>query len=157
MTKNNLRLYNILFPIWLFWLWPTVIWLIILPANFVIDTLVLVIALKVLHIGQEFAVWKRSIVKVWLIGFVSDFLGAAFILAIMLLLDAVGSPLNTILFPGTTIISIPGVLLSGILIYFFNRKLSFGRQELTAVQIHKLSLALAVFTAPYAMMIPLYG
>ena len=41
MTKNNLRLYNILFPIWLFWLWPTVIWLVILPANFVIDTLVL--------------------------------------------------------------------------------------------------------------------
>ena len=65
--------------------------------------------------------------------------------------------MKTILFPGTTIISIPGVLLSGVLIYFFNRKLSFGRQELTAVQIHKLSLALAVFTAPYAMMIPLYG
>lgn len=157
MTKNNLRLYNILFPIWLFWLWPTVIWLVILPANFVIDTLVLVIALKVLHIGQAFTVWKRSIVKVWLIGFASDFLGAALILAIMLLLDAVGSPLNTILFPGTTIISIPGVLLSGVLIYFFNQKLSFGRRELTAVQIHKLSLALAVFTAPYAMMIPLYG
>lgn len=156
MTEKN-RLYNILFPIWLFWLWPTVLWLVILPANFVIDTLVLMIAAYLLHLGPLFTVWKRSILKIWVIGFVSDFLGAALILAIMLLIDATGLHINTMLFPWTTLISIPGVALSGWLIFWSNKRFSFRKLELDAVQIRHLSLALAIFTAPYAMMIPLYG
>lgn len=156
MTEKN-RLYNILFPIWLFWLWPTVLWLVILPANFVIDTLVLVIAAYLLHLRPLFTVWKCSILKIWVIGFVGDFLGAALILAIMLLIDATGLHINTMLFPWTTLISIPGVMLSGWLIFWGNKHFSFQKLGLNAVQLHRLSLALAVFTAPYAMMIPLYG
>lgn len=155
--KKPVRLNNILFPIWLFWLLPTYVWLIILPANFVIDSLVLVLAMNAFRLDNKLRIWKHNILKVWIIGFVSDFIGAAVIFGIMLVLDSVIPRFNTILFPGTTLISLPGVVLAGVLIYFLNRRFSFTKCGLSAAQVHKLSLALAVFTAPYAMMIPLYG
>ncbi|MDO4175388.1 MAG: hypothetical protein Q4D42_11555, partial [Eubacteriales bacterium] len=70
--KRNVRLYNILFPMWMFWLWPTPVWLIILPANFVIDSLVLLAAMKWKRIADWKNAWRKSIVKVWLLGFLSD-------------------------------------------------------------------------------------
>ncbi|MCH5344620.1 MAG: hypothetical protein J1E64_11320 [Acetatifactor sp.] len=155
--KKTVRFNNILFPIWLFWLLPTYVWLIILPANFVIDSLVLVLAMNVLRLENKLSIWKHSILKVWIIGFVSDFIGAAAIFGIMLVLDSLIPRFNTMLFPGTTLISLPGVALAGVLIYFLNRRFSFTKCGLSAAQVHKLCLALAVFTAPHAMMIPLYG
>ena len=155
--KKNVRLYNILFPIWLFWLLPTSAWLIILPANFAIDSLVLVIAMRVQRLENKLRIWIKSILRVWIIGFISDLIGAAVIFGLMLLIDSVRPHWNTILFPGTTLISLPGVTLAGVLIYFLNKRFSFTRCELSVEQIRRLSLALAVFTAPYAMLIPLYG
>ena len=49
---------------------------------------------------------------------------------------------------------LPGIAVAGMLIYLLNRRFSFRRTALTAEQIHRLSLALAVFTAPYTMLIP---
>lgn len=57
----------------------------------------------------------------------------------------------------TTLLAIPGVALSGILIFQFNKRYSFVKCLLDNTQILQLSLALAFFTAPYAMLIPLYG
>ena len=61
------------------------------------------------------------------------------------------------LFPGTTLLAIPGVVLSGVLIYRLDRRYAFVKCLSDERQIHELSLALAFFTAPYAMLIPLYG
>ena len=49
------------------------------------------------------------------------------------------------------------MLLSAVLIYMLDRRYAFQECALDEAQIHKLSLALAVLTAPYAMLIPLYG
>lgn len=155
--KKEARLYNILFPIWLFWLWPTGAWLLLLPANFAIDSLVLCLAMARQPMENKRAVWKRSILKIWAIGFASDLIGAAAIFGLMLLIDGVGLPWDTFHFPGTTLMSLPGVALAGALIYGFNKRFSFPTCGLPPEQIHKLSLALAVFTAPYAMLLPLYG
>lgn len=83
----------------------------------------------------------------------------ALIFVLMLVSDWLKLPFNLILFPATTIIAIPGVLLAGVLIFFLNKRFSFQKlqDELSGEQIHKLCLALAIFTAPYAMFIPLYG
>lgn len=62
-------------------------------------------------------------------------------------------PLN---FPGSTVFAIPGAALAGLLIYWFNCRLSFRRTGLPEQTAHKLCLALAVATAPYTMLIPLY-
>jgi hypothetical protein len=55
------------------------------------------------------------------------------------------------------LLAIPGVVLSGVLIYLLDRRYAFAKCLSNERQIHELSLALAFFTAPYAMLIPLYG
>lgn len=76
MRKKEIRLYNLLFPIWMFFIWPSVLWLILLPANFVIDSVVLLLTMYALHLENRISLWKKSIVRIWLIGFLSDFIGA---------------------------------------------------------------------------------
>ncbi|MDO4175331.1 MAG: hypothetical protein Q4D42_11260, partial [Eubacteriales bacterium] len=84
-------------------------------------------------------------------------IGAAVILCLMMFLDSVRPSWDTFYFPGTTLMSLPGVVLAGILIYFLNKRFSFTKCEWSAEQIHKISLVLALATAPYVMLIPLYG
>ena len=76
MKRHTIRLYNLIFPIWIFWMVPSLLWL-LLPANFLWDSLVLLAAAGWLRLQGKKELWKRSIVKVWLIGFAADFAGAA--------------------------------------------------------------------------------
>lgn len=151
--KRQLRLYNVLFPIWMLFLWPGVC-LILLPGNFLIDSLVLLLAMTALGYAGRKAVWKSAILKVWGVGFAADLVGAGITLGLMLLLDRLVPQWNTFLFPGGQLLVLPGIVIAGVLIYLLNRRFSFRRTALTAEQIHRLSLALAVFTAPYTMLIP---
>ena len=151
------RLYNILFPTWMFYLLPTGAWLILLPANFIIDSLVLWLAMRRIGIAERRDIWKRSILRIWGIGFLSDFIGASLTFGLFLLVDAARISWDIYLFPGTTLFAIPGVVLSGIFIYVLDKRYAFKKCALDDTQIQKLSLALAFLTAPYAMLIPLYG
>ena len=89
----------------------------------------------------------------------SDLIGAGLIFLIYMVITEL--PLlrffNPLLFPGTTLLSLPGVILAGVLIYWLNRKLTFRKSSLDPAAIHRLCLHLAIFTAPYTMLIPLYG
>lgn len=49
MKEKKIKLYNMAFPIWLLWLIP-ITWFIILPVNFFIDLLVVVLTMKYLKI-----------------------------------------------------------------------------------------------------------
>ena len=156
---NSVRLYNVMFPIWFFFFFP-IAWLLILPVNFGVDSLVLMLSARKQQVENKKALWKKHILPVWGIGFLSDLIGAG--LVFLIYLAVAESPLvdtfmNPVLFPGTTIISIPGVILAGFMIYFLNKKLTFRKSALDAAVIHKLCLHLAIFTAPYTMLIPLYG
>ena len=166
--SKSVRLYNVLFPIWfLMYLFPSWLPPVMLVFNFAFDTLVLALAARWQKIGGIRKLWRQSILRLWLLGFAADILGALLNLGIyfgiMALADLGGvwaealygfwHPLN---FPGSTVFAIPGAALAGLLIYWFNRRLSFRRTGLPAQTIHKLCLALAVATAPYTMLIPLY-
>ena len=155
--KHGIRLYNVLFPAWMFYLFPSWLWLFILPANFAVDSLVLCLAMRRLGIAGRREIWGKSIIRIWAFGFLSDFLGALLTLGLMLLIDAFHLSWDIYLFPGTTLLAIPGVVLSGVLIYLLDRRYAFAKCLSDERQIHELSLALAFFTAPYAMLIPLYG
>ena len=155
---NSIRLYNVMFPIWFFFFLP-ITWLLILPVNFGVDSLVLMLSARKQQVEDKKALWKKHILPVWGIGFLSDLIGAG--LVFLIYLAVAESPLvdtwmNPVLFPGTTIISIPGVILAGFMIYILNKKLTFRKSTLAAAVIHKLCLHLAIFTAPYTMLIPLY-
>lgn len=157
LRKRSSRLYNVLFPMWMFYLLPTGLWLIILPANFMIDSLVLWLAMQRIGIVERKDVWKHSIIRIWGIGFLSDLLGAFLTLGLFLLVDAAHLSWDVYLYPGTTLLAVPGVVLSGLLIYLLDKRYAFAKSSLDEAHIQKLSLALAIFTAPYAMLIPLYG
>lgn len=148
--KSDVKLYNVMFPIWFFFVYPTYLWFFILPANFAIDSLVLILALKFLKIDEKLKIWESAIFKIWGIGFLSDFIGAAITYPITTMVTS--ENFNPTYFPAATIVTIPGIL-----IYFLNKKFSFRKTQLTPKQIHSISLAFAVFTAPYVMMIPIYG
>lgn len=146
------KLYNVMFPIWLFFLYPTIVWLVILPVNFAVDSIVVLLSCK----ENKKEIWKKSILKVWLLGFASDFLGGAVALSAMLALEKLNINTSFDALVYSTIISIPAVIVAGILIYFLNKFFSFKNTPLEKQQIHRLCLYLAIFTAPYAMLIPGY-
>ena len=155
---RSIRLYNVMFPIWFFFFLPP-IWLVMLPVNFGVDTLVLMLSARRQQVEDRKALWKKHILPVWGIGFLGDLIGAGLVFLIYLVVaesPLVDTWMNPVLFPGTTIISIPGVVLAGVMIYILNRKLTFRKSALDPAVIHKLCLHLAIFTAPYTMLIPLY-
>ena len=55
--KNDTKLYNVLFPFWMLLLFPQV-WLIVLPGNFIIDSLVLIMSMLVLKISEKKQFYK---------------------------------------------------------------------------------------------------
>ena len=79
MKPKEVRRYNVLFPFWMMMLFPTV-WLIVLPGNFLIDSLVLFIALRWLGIDEKKLWYKRHILKIFTFGMLSDLVGAAYML-----------------------------------------------------------------------------
>jgi hypothetical protein len=98
---------------------------------------------------------------VWIFGFICDLIGAVLVIILYLLWSEMGATSahfwNPLFFPGTTLIAVPGVILAGVLIYFCNKRLVFRSSDLDPAAIHRICLHLAIFTAPYTMLIPLYG
>ncbi len=73
------KLYNVYFPIWLLIIFPTA-WLIALPVNFALDSVVLWIAMATLHLTDKGKLFRRTILWIWLFGFLADLLGGALLL-----------------------------------------------------------------------------
>ena len=79
--KGAVKLYNVLFPFWMLMLFPQ-LWLIILPGNFIIDSLVLLISLKMFKICESKRWYKTYILKIFAFGILSDIIGSAYMLFI---------------------------------------------------------------------------
>ena len=158
---KNYKLYNVMFPIWMLILFPTV-WLIVIPANFVIDSAVLLLGAHFFLRGREKEIWKKSILKVFIFGFLSDFVGAGFLTAGLFISsyfekstvfeEACNGP-TTI---GGFFILLFAVIFSAVCIYFADYKFSFKKIEAEVSQKKKLALLMAIATAPYTFFIPLY-
>lgn len=170
--KKEIRLYNIFFPIWLLLLFYPLYWLAVLPVNFIVDLLVIVIALRVLHAEDVKLKAKKSIWKVWGFGFLADILGGVLMVSTQFIglalerfaPDTAGrwwyeNMTNAVMFePFSTLPAFLWVLLcvavSGLFIYLFNMKFGLKKAIADPVERRKLALALAVFTAPYTFFIP---
>lgn len=165
--EYSIKLYNVIFPIWILWLIP-ITWLVVLPANFLIDLLVLVITLRCLKVENRKRIVKSSIWKVWLLGFLADFIGTAFMFLAGLIRFAPNSPIyewwysNIVMgvnydpfhsvysFLWTTVC----IIITGFCIYWFNYKISFKKTDLPKSQKKRLALSLAVVTVPYLFYLP---
>ena len=140
-----MRLYNILFPIW-FLLFIPITWVVVLPANFVIDSLVILITMKMIGVKFKKRMYKESILKVWGFGFLADIIGAAFLFVTMWILE-LATPGEDYLYLAIA------VLISAVFIFIFNYRVSFkGYDKRTRF---RMALSLSILTAPYTFLIPL--
>jgi len=163
--RSSVKLYNVMFPLWMLLLFPTA-WLAVLPANFIIDLAILVLGLRALGAPDVKASAKLTILRVWLMGFLADFIGG-FLMLLSNLLEFPGPfgewfyekiTIPTALNPFT---SLPAFLyttlclvISGLCIYWFNRAYALKRLSLPEEQKRRLALTLALCTAPYLFYFP---
>lgn len=164
---KEIRFYNALFPLWFLLFFP-VTWLVILPANFLIDSVVLLITLIILKEHRIWDCYKKIIIKAWIFGFLADFIGAG----LMFLTQAhifeyeskmgewwfkyIGNPVayNPFDNPYSFCYVALVIILVAIFIYFFNLKFSLKNLEIDIASKKRIALSLAIFTAPYILLYP---
>lgn len=153
MEKKDIKLYNLMFPIWLIWLVP-ITWLVILPGNFLIDLLVTSVTLKVIHAENIKFNIKSLIIKTWIFGFICDFAGMAVMYA-GTYIDSLQAIMYNPFENMKTFLWVTGcVIFTALLIYTVNRYFCLRKTDLTISEKGKLALSLAIFTAPYLFYLP---
>ena len=170
--RRSVRLYNVILPLWLLILFPQV-WLVVLPANFLIDSLVVYFGLRRLKADDPNTLYKRSILKVYVRGFAADFVGVAALLGVaaLCMLDdvygwsaAIGLgewvsefsrwlTLDPFRNPAALLVTLAAVALAGWFIYQWDRRV-FAGLGLAEEQAHRMALWLAVLTAPWLYLVP---
>ena len=120
------------------------VWLIVLPGNFIIDSIVLIAALYFLKIQDKKQWYKRYILKAFLFGMLSDIIGGAY----MLLLVVLGAARMG----DEPYLTIPALILTALLIFVFDYFFTF-RKVNKKIRL-KLSFVFAIVTAPYTFLIP---
>lgn len=182
--SNSISMYNVLFPIWLLVLLPSWLWLILIPANYLIDRLVMGWSLRrgmrttadsgtANHAETEIAatvstikaICRKNAWKICVAGFVSDFAGSLFLMAAALLGGDVAEgtwiedalyQVNTNPFanPLSFIVVAAAIVLSGVCIYLLDRQILSRIPGVGMAQARRTALHLAIITAPYLFLIP---
>ena len=160
--RKQVRLYNMFFPLWMLLFFP-VTWLLVIPANFMFDSLVLFIAVSVLRLHKKKELYVKSIFRVWIFGFLADLISAVFMLGVYGVAsfkEVNDHFLETFLtnpwqHPIALLATAAAIFLAGWVIYLLNRHWTFKKQPLTDISKRRISLILAVLTAPYFFLIPL--
>ena len=162
---KELKLYNLIFPIWFLLFLPPVI-LITLTGNFIIDSVVIIICFytfKLSSINIELkSFYKNSVLKVWLFGFLADIIGAVILFIVSAfgheigisdkLISAVNyNPYENVF---AVILIIFAMLVSSFFIYLFNYKYTFKKLIKDNLLRLKVSLTIAIVTAPWTFLLP---
>lgn len=165
--KRDEKLYNVLFPLWFLLLVP-ISWLIVIPANFVIDLLALLLAMKLLRMPDIGKNLKSAVLKSWLAGFAADLIGGGAMFLSVLAGEFLPDPVRSWVYHNITeavmvnpFSSVGGFLwtavcvaLAGGIIYLLNLKFCLKKTSLDLAQKRKLALAMALVTAPYLFFVP---
>lgn len=152
-----------IFPIWWFFIYPF-LWIIALPANFIIDSLALLLIAYCWNLKNIKKLYKSSILKVWGFWFLADIIGAWFLFLGVNLDDFLWLSYkitNAIAYNPrenwfALIWTIIALLISWWAIYWLNYIWNFSNLQLAPNQRRYLALRLAIFTAPYLFLIPLH-
>ncbi len=165
--KRDEKLYNVLFPLWFLLLVP-ISWLIVIPANFVIDLLALLLAMKLLRMPDIGKNLKSAVLKSWIAGFAADLVGGGAMFLSVLAGEFLPDPVRSWVYHNITeavmvnpFSSVGGFLwtavcvaLAGGIIYLLNLKFCLKKTTLDLAQKRKLALAMALVTAPYLFFVP---
>ena len=167
--KKELKLNNLLFPMWLLWAFPPFI-IVCGIGNLIIDAAVILIAAKCLKIENFFKKNKSSIFIAWGFGFAADFIGAAFLMLVSQVLYFLGVGFESLAYLSDNIrlsvdydpfaniyaflLTILAIAISGICIYLLNKKISLKKIDMTERQKKIISLIIAIATSPYLFLLP---
>lgn len=156
--KKETRLYNVIIPVWMLFIFPLA-WIGVIFGNFIIDGLVLIIILSAMKIPQKIQIWKKSILKIYLFGLLSDAIGTA-LMFFVTMTPAFESDItqDIMLNPFGNIFSLLIVLvimaISSVCIYLFDSRFSFRKTDLETAQQRKISLLFAIITCPWLFLLP---
>jgi hypothetical protein len=164
---KKVKLYDVIFPVWFIWLLPPII-LIAFAGNFVIDTIVMLISFKLIKAAEITGLsmkelYKKSIIKVWCLGFLADIIGALILLA--LTSDEIPSLkipnkiqnaiyMNPFANIWAFLIVFACMVIVSIFIYVFNYNITFKKVIREKALKVKMSLIFAIVTAPWTFLIP---
>ena len=164
MKNSDKRLYNVIFPIWLLVFFPSYLWLILIPVNYLIDRIVLRWSLGDMSDKNLFC--RKNTWKICLAGFLGDFVGSIALFFASQLLSGLGGKRFSflqmagegIMFdPFTNVLSFlivaAGIALSAVCIYNLDKRI-LGKTEREPEQVKRAAFRLALFTAPYLYLIP---
>ena len=162
--KSDNKVYNILMPIWLLLFFPSWLWLLLVPANYLIDRIVLRWSLGDMPEKGQFC--RSHNWKICLAGFASDFAGAFIMYLISIILVGWGgdgtsffekagdammfNPFKNVL--AVLIVAIAIAFSAGCIYKLDNRILV--NAGLDVDQAKKSAIRLAIITAPYVYLIP---
>ena len=152
-SKGVFRLHNVIFPVWILVWIPSWLWLFLIPANLLVDGLVLHYAGKKMQTENPHLV-RNNLWKVCLAGFAADFSGSVLLFIALVLAkgntaQAMGwNPFADI---RALLIHIACIAVSGYLIYLFNKMIFRALGEEKA---YGIAIRMALFTAPYLFLIP---
>ena len=141
--KKDVRLYNVIFPFWMLILFPAV-WLIVLPGNFIIDSIVLIVSMFALKMESKKDFYKKHILKIFTFGMLADIVGSG-VMLLMLVLE-IGA------YGDEPVLTLPGILVSAALIFVVNYFITFRKVE-RDIRL-RMSLIFTIVTAPYTFLIP---
>jgi hypothetical protein len=162
-THRDIKLYNILLPLWLLIFFPSYLWFFLIPANYLLDRIVLKWGLGDMEDKGRFC--RRHTYKICLAGFLSDLAGVIVLLGVSVplasideietFLEAVSygimfNPFSNIL---SLIVVAVAVALSGLCIYKLDQVI-LKKAGVDPERTRKAALKLALFTAPYVYFFP---
>ena len=157
---KKIKLYNVIFPVWFLFVFPPVL-LLVLPGNFIIDSMIFFLAAKFLTIKNIKSIYKKTILRVWGFGFLADIVGAVFL---FLSFTIPGTWWNDNIIaalawnPATNIYALlyclAAITLSGFLIYYLNYNFTFKKIDMDVLKKKRLCFYIALLTAPYLFLLP---
>lgn len=162
---KEVKLYNIIFPIWLLIFFPPIIF-ITLAGNFVIDSLVILACVSIFKLAinseERKSFYKNSIIKVWLFGFLADIIGAAILFILGILGEYFGlsyelvsaidfDPFSN---PLAVMIIVFAMLVSALFIFLYNYKITFRELIKDNSVRFKVALTIAIVTMPWTFLLP---
>lgn len=165
IVKRTTKLYNVIFPIWFLLFFPPVIFITFF-GNYIIDSLIIIACFFAFKLADsEYKLktfYKKSILKVWLYGFLADIIGGAILFALGICGDIFGLSYELISaicydpfsYPLAVMIIVGSILVSAVFIFLFNYKFVFNKHIEEERLRFKIAITLAIITAPWTFLIP---
>ena len=156
--RKDITIFNVIMPLWMLIFLPSPLWLFLIPANYLVDYLVLRYSLRKVEGHRRFC--RRYTLPICFMGFLCDFIGTfpLFVITepdsdrLQKIQEAV--MWNPFSHPLGFLVVASGILLAGIIIFQFDRRI-LETAGLASEHARRAARNLAVLTAPYLFLLPL--